>query len=142
MKKAYVVTSGDYSDYRIRAVFSNKKAAEAYVENVRYREYCEIEDWPLNATHEHKMPKWQVNMQRHGKAYCFAVDLDEETGNRFQAPTKGQAYMVSTVEAKDAEHATKIANEQRAQFIAAGYWYNPESHPNRKTLRPKIGGAW
>lgn len=51
--KVYIVTSGDYSDYSITAVFEHKKAAEAYVKvhNIKehvYRDPYKIEEYPLN----------------------------------------------------------------------------------------------
>lgn len=55
MDKAFVVTSGRYSDYGIRGVFSTKENAERYIQNrnaakdqTSLQEF-EIEEWPLDA---------------------------------------------------------------------------------------------
>lgn len=32
MAKIYIVTSGDYSDYRVNAVFSTREKAEEYIQ--------------------------------------------------------------------------------------------------------------
>lgn len=46
--KAYVVTKGDYDDYRIVAVFNDRALAEDYV--APFAGY-QIEEWPLNPPH-------------------------------------------------------------------------------------------
>lgn len=45
IKTIYVVTSGEYSDYRIEGVFTDKDKAEAFAD--RNPEY-EIEEYPAN----------------------------------------------------------------------------------------------
>lgn len=52
MSKVYIVTEGDYSDYRIEACFSTKKKAQEYIENakqVNHNYYPEIEEWDLDS---------------------------------------------------------------------------------------------
>lgn len=43
--KIYIVTSGDYSDYGIRAVFSTRPAAKAFIKHPANRLGGEIEVW-------------------------------------------------------------------------------------------------
>ena len=52
MSKVYIVTEGEYSDYRIEACFSTKKKAQEYVKNAeKIRSsyyYPYIEEWDLD----------------------------------------------------------------------------------------------
>lgn len=51
MSKVYIVTEGEYSDYRIEACFSTKKKAQEYIKNakqVNTRYYPDIEEWDLD----------------------------------------------------------------------------------------------
>jgi hypothetical protein len=48
----YLVTSGEYSDYHIDAVFSTRELAETYIEaskGMPYADYPQIEEWAVNA---------------------------------------------------------------------------------------------
>ena len=52
--KVFVVTSGEYSDYRIDAVFADRATAQAFcdrenVSRVGYGDHKEVEEWPLLA---------------------------------------------------------------------------------------------
>lgn len=51
-KKVYIVTSGDYEDYGINAVFSTKEAAQKFIDdnfkNANY--YVAIEEYELDKT--------------------------------------------------------------------------------------------
>lgn len=52
MGKVYIVTEGEYSDYRIEACFSTKKKAQEYIKNakqVNHNYYPEIEEWDLDS---------------------------------------------------------------------------------------------
>lgn len=56
MSEAFVVTSGEYSDYRIIAIFDNKEIAEEYITlsnaklTHKYADLCQLEIHPLNST--------------------------------------------------------------------------------------------
>lgn len=49
---AYIVTTGDYSDYRIAAVFSNAETAEAYASRINRAFYsgneASVEEWEVD----------------------------------------------------------------------------------------------
>ena len=59
MEKAYVVTSGDYSDYSIERVFSTRKMAEDFCDrhddSYRVEEYCVDKDLPPRETQVFKV---------------------------------------------------------------------------------------
>lgn len=50
--KVYIVTQGEYSDYRIKAVFTDNEQAELYAA-VHSGEYdpCEVEKWDTDEVH-------------------------------------------------------------------------------------------
>jgi hypothetical protein len=92
MAKIYVVTSGDYSDYRIDAVFSTKEKAEELLarkghhrsdggENyVRYGRYT-IEEYDLDPDDTGILPKWNVTittnvLTNEVSAHAWSMDYD------------------------------------------------------------------
>lgn len=55
MTTIYLVTSGSYSDYCIRAIFSTREAAEAYIADYNHGAgwpEIGVEEWPLDAPRE------------------------------------------------------------------------------------------
>lgn len=62
----YVVTSGEYSDYSIERVFSNKKAAEDYIE-WRRPSYYRIEEYDMLDSGE------DIDMEGQAKYYYIEV---------------------------------------------------------------------
>lgn len=52
MSKVYIVTEGEYSDYRIEACFSTKEKAQEFVKNAKKLEskyyHPDIEEWDLD----------------------------------------------------------------------------------------------
>ena len=150
--KVYLVTKGDYSDYRIEAVFSTKEKAEEYV-----RIYCpegtteeySVDDESIYNGFPHGLATWWVTMAEDGridKTYHLGVPridwaydtwrfirhrTDEiQSGLKCYInaqPTYGPWMLDMTVLARDEKHAIKIVNEKRAQLIAANLWgRNPE----------------
>lgn len=130
MKKIYVVTSGQYSDYGIDAIFDTKEIAEKYIASfckVGWEE-MEIEEWDLNP-HE-------ANIKVGGKAYTVTMD---KQGNALEVEWADSSFGFRNVEygvmftrdkeimncfcfAKDDRHAVKIANERRVQYLATDSW--------------------
>ena len=43
----YIVTAGSYDDYRIAAVFQNKRDAEQFAHDYDASERADVEEWPL-----------------------------------------------------------------------------------------------
>lgn len=48
MKKVYVVTAGDYSDYHIVGIFDSREKAEEYINYSTYSDLNDIEEYNLN----------------------------------------------------------------------------------------------
>lgn len=57
-KKIYIITSGEYSDYRINAVFTTKEKAVDYVE--QHGTYYNIEEYEIDKDVEKKTQLWCI----------------------------------------------------------------------------------
>ena len=118
-KIAYVVTSGNYSDYSINAVFSTKALAEHYVGNSGHHE---IEEWPMD--YESDISDCQaffVKMRRDGEVISIAsgTRLLEYAWSWSSIPDGCLEYISIT---KSEDIAAKAANDLRAQLIALDWW--------------------
>ena len=122
--KIYVVTSGSYSDYGIRGVFTTRENAQQYIDADRsdgYDSYNDIEEYTLNEN---------ISLLRSG-VYPFKVtmrvdgndaqvekasansELHDKGSYRQKSYDNDYAVFTTTVWAKDEKHAIKIANERR-----------------------------
>lgn len=140
MKKIiYAVNSGSYSDYRIVALFSTKKAARTYMSAVKDSDYNDIEEYELDPDTADLIRRgysvWRVRMLRDGTVEKVdRTDNDsydvQDIGDHIWERTKAPAYkgkgiqdaLESTVWAKTEKAAIKIANEHRTQMVALGKW--------------------
>lgn len=139
MKKIYLVTKGNYSDYRVLAAFSNKSLAEDFISNFTNDDLNDIEEYELNPKTTDLINRgysvWLVHMLRNGNTELIqkkklsvynAVQHDASIWQRTKALAyKGmdvQDVMTVYVMAKSEIHAVKIANEKRIQMIANGQW--------------------
>ena len=119
MATIYICTSGEYSDYGIRAVFDKKELAEEFCS--RYRRT--IEEWELNPKGKELRLGYQVyvvTMNKDGdtlEARETDFFADETT---WEIRRDGLMYL--TCWAKSDQHAVKIANEHRVQMIANNEW--------------------
>lgn len=136
MKKVYIITTGSYSDYSIRGVYSTRKKAEASLvlfEN-NY-EYPRVEEHILDAVAP--IPKgynaYHVFMDVDGNTKSTHEVEFENLGEFENGATEGFGYkrVGSTsvregvrfnVVGRDLKHAIKIANEKRVQLIADNSW--------------------
>ena len=141
-KTIYIVTSGEYSDYRIDAVFDTKDLAEAYVaagaEQPYYKKH--IEEYPLNKyvdldyMYRVDYDPWQPedHQWRIECPYDEELETDKLTHNHvtvsdpyFYLPSdRAKFYGAKTytiwVKAKTRDAALKIANEKIMMAIAGG----------------------
>ena len=127
--KVYIVTSGDYSDYGIDAVFTNKKTAEVFAGKIG----GEVEIWEIS-------PSDLIDKITHNKIFCvrmnkegntdLVMEEDFDSGDIKNAMEKKTEIfkavdgysMITYMFAKDEKHAVKIANERRVQLIANNEW--------------------
>jgi hypothetical protein len=126
MATCYAITEGEYSDYKVLAVFTAREKAES--ELPKYGSYAEIEEFPLDPL----VPAPPPGMA----GYCCGLDF---TGNIFASPRT--LYEMTQYEkpgivhhafrpgdyrvmlwARHEDHAIKIAAEKfaRQKAIDAG----------------------
>jgi len=119
----YVVTAGDYSGYRIEAIFSAKESAESYIaegSKVRYADYNGIEEWELDQEAGFVMrPYWGVYLNKDGsmsgdiRRSQQLADPDArrgEVGPCGDWGFQGESYVSE-------EHALKLAAEARQEWL-------------------------
>ena len=122
----YAVERGEYSDYRICGLFSTKEKAEEYIKLIEWAEektYDEpsIAEWTIDN------PKISTKsiivwMKKDGEVYTTIKSIRYDTGYfGFMLGKDGERFgwVVNT---DSEERAIKVANEKRAQIIAAGIW--------------------
>ncbi len=114
MEKVFIVTEGDYSDYSIRAVFSTRRKAKAFVTAVGAK-HMEVEVWQLD---DPALP---------ATGHPYIVDITEggdtlrvERVNHWFGADEGHRENIFWfyVWARDEAHAVKIANERRSGILA------------------------
>ena len=137
MKKIFLVTDGEYSDYRVRAVFSDKEKADEFA---RLGNYERVEEYPLDI--EFKDPgydTYRVEINERGSSF---VQILPRIGNKGipikecwlrtwkdSDPTsisyreglegKSKSWRLSWAgEAKSGEHARRHVEELRRQILA------------------------
>lgn len=138
--KIYIVTDGCYSDYGIRAVFTDKALAEKYMAAYSFDE-PQIEEFDTDIVEENVKlgrKKYTVEMRKDGNnAKAELSDIEDYPWNNctdyiykeddglYLEPrlTDFEIEIIrNTVWATDKTHAIKIANERRTRCIAEGRW--------------------
>jgi len=133
--KAYIATTGCYSDYTIVTVFLNKKKAELFA---KYFKDMEIETFDIYDKTKIDELKQCLKLKR--DIYVVRMDIDGKTDlvmkenwdfiwfeRAIEKKTEifkavDGYYMITYMLAKDEKHAVKIANERRVQLIANNEW--------------------
>ena len=121
MAKIYIVTSGDYSDYRIDAVFSTKEKAEEYVQQhgTNYR----IEDYDIDEEVKKEIKIWCVKMRfdNFEVSECIGGGWLSQRKDTFEYLFDDWArigYIILYFESDCMDRAIKIASERIAQIKA------------------------
>ena len=126
MNTAYVVTSGEYSDYHIVCVCSDAESARIVADRInatpgRY-ESAYIEEYPVNDIadkYSQGHTVWGIRMSKKG----VAIDIEEKSPEYMHYglwDVNSNLYM--SVWAKDSTHAVKIVNERRTEILATDRW--------------------
>lgn len=132
--KIYVVTTGEYSDYGIEAIFSSKEKAQEFSnffydksDNYTNKEgQVRIEEYELDKIYEFpkgKLP-FVICMEKNGDSTCYQqtpTDF-EEAESLYLRTSDSEIVLSKNLWAKDKEHAVKITNERRAFLIANNLW--------------------
>jgi hypothetical protein len=127
-KTIYVVTEGDYSDFHIVGVFDDKARAETLSSLI---EDSSVEEWPLNPPFEFDarvhagMTLWRVACYLETwvrpsfvKWHASQKNPLEATAGAWTPEFLDPEYGHIFVWARDGDHALKIAQDKRAQFLA------------------------
>ena len=126
-KKIYIVTSGEYSDYRIDAVFTTKEKAVEYVE--QHGTDYNIEKHNLDEEVEKKTQLWRIEFCVEDGKLCEAsptsYDRNKVVDTCFIFDTfdywKNKPYIRFYVDADSMDRAVKIARERFAAVKANEY---------------------
>lgn len=116
MKKAYVITKGYYSDYRICAVTLDKDIAEKLRKKFDDdMSEANIEEYDLD-----KYNKDNVDYNSYSVKFNFAGDIQEIRVNSEECDEciYEKYGLVVDLRAKDINSAIKIAAERRAMWLA------------------------
>jgi len=115
--KVYVVTSGQYSDYGINAIFSTRERALDYIQA--------FED---DGYHSMGIEEYELDVLKPNGRRAFNVRLDGVTGDVIRAEIASSSYSFDignefykdiqgnfhgNVLAKDRDHAIKIVSEKK-----------------------------
>lgn len=120
--KVYVITQGEYSDFEICAVTLDKKQAELL--KARYSdewdEACieeyETEEYKIEVSKDYK-PMWTVQFENNEMYRC--LQIGHKNHKHGYVKTHYALDIISVfVEAKDEEHARKIAKDIYAKWLA------------------------
>lgn len=125
----FLVTHGNYSDYKVCAVFTEKALAEKYINSFEENSYEDfrIENYILNPYNKELSNDYKpyfLRMTREGK--CTEIIIKDssfgfESGDiDFGFDINKNMYI--SIFAKDEIHAIKIANEKRVQLLANNKW--------------------
>lgn len=110
-KIIYLVSSGEYSDYGVRGVFSNRENAQAYIDKYKWRwAQPQIEEYRLDFGIKETV--WSVEMFLEDGNHANAHIEDYPRGVSSECSVHGMKFRCKVV-AKDKKHAIKLANTRR-----------------------------
>ena len=124
MAKIYIVTSGEYSDYCIQAVFSTKKKADEYRQ--QHGTDFSIEVFEMDEEVKKETKIWRVKMRfdNFKVSECLAGLWGKGWGSHMKdtfecrSDWEGIGYIRLYLEADCMDRAIKIASERIAQIKA------------------------
>jgi hypothetical protein len=123
--KLHLVTSGEYSDYRLKGVYDSPEKAEAA--RAIFATTNEVEEFELNEIPPAPpgMLGFQCYMGKDGNTKsvdrCSGEDVTDKVyfyDMYWRLPQHGPICGLFRMWARDEQHALKIANERRTQRIA------------------------
>lgn len=130
--KVYVVTAGDYSDYKIVAIFSTEEKADAYIRAREaiypYSDFNSVTTWYVDDDNDDMvlrmaaqgLQSWGFLVLPNGTVTVSHSDLNEDWDDRHSVALVDSAITkaVGRCWARDEEHARKIAAEMYAELLA------------------------
>ena len=131
MKTAYVATMGDYSDYRIYAVFSSREKFNEWLPLFKHAHdggVPELEEWDIDPeTPVSPLTGYLPWYMEFGKDGTFEreltfVEVESAAAKIIPCLRWDKKSLGVTCWAKELEDAVKIGHELWAQFVALGCW--------------------
>ncbi len=134
MPDVYVITSGEYSDYSIDAVYSTRAMAEEALPafSGSYGDKPDIEEWELDpaeplAAVRRGLLSFHVASRKHSievrSVDHLGIAIPDRPDNKLVYEFRDQpGVLTTTVITSDIAHATKIAADRFRQHIAAVGW--------------------
>lgn len=142
MKKVYIVTSGDYSDYTIGAVFSTEEKANEFIQQHGSDYRIEVFDIDNEVKKETKL--WEVSMYYEDFTLreCHIAWKDLYIADTFRVLNDcyGKKVLDQYIETDSMDRAIKIASERIAQIKANEHLLYAKAFT--KVSRPKWGFSW
>lgn len=123
-KKIYIVTSGEYSDYGIEAVFSTKEKANEYVQQNGTEYHVEEYDLDEEVVKETKLwfIEFEMESQEIKRVSPITYDIDKKKDTcKVTEYLSFNPYITFYVEAETMDRAIKIASERFASVKANEY---------------------
>ena len=156
LDKIYVITTGEYSDYSVRAATISKEKAEKLRKFHSYG-WCNgearIEEFDIDEPHENLddlIPVYRVLIERDGRCYSYqATWIHKITGKLIEDSSYKESDLGSELNtdpesyignyllfhwcgpAKDKEHALKIAQDERAKAYERYLMDHGEEHEKK-----------
>lgn len=131
IKKVYVVTAGDYSDYHIKGIFDSREKAEEYINHSTDCELNDIEEYNLNEPPDKSEKVFKLRSEfdeidfeiiGYGPAPNHYKDLMCRVGDVGWGPRNAVVFHVC---ADTRERAIKIASERLRQVKAEEHFRYP-----------------
>ena len=125
----YIVTSGEYSDYSIHAVFSTREKAEEYIEHEEYfSDSYKIEEYVMDGEQpdmSEKLYEIDIDYNTFDANLAFIYSCSQEQVDTFKMIDSDTMCM--WILTTDSKRAIKIASERLGQ-IKAHEWKYPLMH--------------
>jgi hypothetical protein len=129
MRKIFLLTDGEYSDYHIIGAFSTEKKAQKYIDmqkRIDKYHYPSIEEFTLDEYNPIVIS--EVIMRYDGEVIAVRQSVGSIADTGFDAYTFDNELtkksIIWNVHTKIKERAIKVVNEKRAQLIAMNIWGN------------------
>ena len=119
-KKVYIITKGPYSDYHICAVAATKEIAEKLQKIYSEDSWSDatIEEYDLNEARDDVRVFYDVTFTNEKVSACFNEYSEKESIHFFKGNKCESDRLIVCVRARDEDHAVKIAQDRRAEYLA------------------------
>jgi hypothetical protein len=124
MEKVWIVTDGDYSDYRIVAVFSTEEQANYFIKYTGKGDA--VIEMDVDKPYERKDRVWRIDIALldHKVIYTGIENSYDNLKDCIKLRRYSRGGVLSLwIEADNLERAVKIANERIGQVLAGAYMF-------------------